>query len=302
MMVRPYMAAIESQLDALAVTTKLLLNDRSILHSGWTIDRYMLLKASPFAWSEETTRAVLASSKTIPLDTGMTAWNLQCPVAWWHFEKPLPFQTVTEHTSGVRALGFGWIKTEDASFGMPCHTWIDDPHKQWPTLPSQTWEWREGTTLGEMLDETRVNYQNLYGPGGRLDQANKIGIDRYMENTEGISRFVLAGLAWLKQKVLVTEASHVERHRRKAFTKATQRQLDAVQVIQLRKSEHHGERREGESEIEYSCRWAVAGHWRNQACGPKLGDHRLTYIMPYIKGPDDKPFREAPRKAYEVKR
>ncbi len=301
MVVRPYMQALELQLDALAVINKLLRHDESILHEGWEVDKHMLMLASPFAWSEETTRAVLAASKSIPLDTGMSAWNLQCKIAFWRFEVPLPFQTVIEHTSGVRAINFGWCKVEGGGYSMPCHVWIDDPRNEWAGMPSQTWEWPEGTTLGEMLDRTRAHYLELYGPGGRLDAASKIGIDRYMENTEGISRFVLAGLAWLKQKVLVTEASHVERHRRKAFTKATQRQLDAVQVIQLRKSEYH-ERREGESEIEYSCRWSVAGHWRNQACGPKMGDHRLTYISPYIKGPDDKPFREAPRKAYEVNR
>jgi len=30
----------------------------------------------------------------------------------------------------------------------------------------------------------------------------------------------------------------------------------------------------------------VRGHWRNQACGPKFADRRLTWIEPYVKGKD----------------
>ena len=105
----------------------------------------------------------------------------------------------------------------------------------------------------------------------------------------------------MNQRVLVAEPGHVERHRRKAFDRATGQRLDAIRVVQLRKVEYP-KREHGESEVEWSCRWAVSGHWRNQACGPKHGDRQLRYIMPFVKGPADKPFREASRKAYEVSR
>jgi len=39
----------------------------------------------------------------------------------------------------------------------------------------------------------------------------------------------------------------------------------------------------------YSRRWWVGGHWRQQACGPNLGDRRPTWIAPYVKGPPNKP-------------
>lgn len=39
----------------------------------------------------------------------------------------------------------------------------------------------------------------------------------------------------------------------------------------------------------YSCRWAVAGHWRNQPYGPGRKLRRPIWIAPYIKGPADAP-------------
>lgn len=320
---RPWMRTVDAHIDALRLVNYLLAHDEHPhmeLTSGWRVDQRILETAAPFAWSKETTAAVLAASKSIPLDADMSAWNLATPTAFWWFEEPLPFRTVTEDVqvdtaalihstysgrvvrcNGVRALGFGWIKTQKPGFGMPCHTWIDGEDARFPIAPSQTWEWAAGETLGSMLEKTREHHQKLYGPGGAWADKKHISTDAFMANTEGLSRFVLAGLAWLNQKVVTAETQQVERHRRKEFMRATKQTQCDVRVVQLRRSEP-SERREGESEVEWSCRWAVSGHWRNQPCGPQNTDRRLQYIMPYVKGPDDKPFRAPVKKVYEVSR
>lgn len=337
----PWMAALEAQLSALGVINKIIHNsgdNRMLkeLYSGWQVDKRILMDAAPFAWSDEAIQAVLAASKSIPLDTEMSAWNLSTPTVFWHFATPLPFQTINDAAVGVRALGFGWIKTQNYGFGMPCHTWLDDPGVIWPLVPSQTWEWHEGATLGSMLEATRVHHQKVYGPGGIWEKKTQIGVDTFMASTEGLSRFVLAGLAWLNQKILTQETEHVERHRRKEFTRTTGR-MPEVKTVRLRKVEQprneldpeqqrctctharheHKAHMSGaqacchfgcgctnfdEKRVEWSCRWEVDGHWRNQPCGTKHGDRRLTYIKSFLKGPDDKPFRAPAKKVYVVNR
>ncbi len=42
------------------------------------------------------------------------------------------------------------------------------------------------------------------------------------------------------------------------------------------------------SHIEYSHRWMVSGHWRNQWM-PASKTHRAQWIAPHVKGPGDKP-------------
>ena len=43
------------------------------------------------------------------------------------------------------------------------------------------------------------------------------------------------------------------------------------------------------AEREYSCRWIVSGHYRNQPCGPGRTQRRRIWIAPYIAGPKDRP-------------
>ena len=38
-----------------------------------------------------------------------------------------------------------------------------------------------------------------------------------------------------------------------------------------------------------TMQFLVRGHWRNQACGPHLGERRSTWIEPHWKGPEDGP-------------
>lgn len=50
---------------------------------------------------------------------------------------------------------------------------------------------------------------------------------------------------------------------------------------------------EGEKKWGLSVRFMVRGHWRNQACGAKLGQRRPVYVAPYLKGPEDAPLKSS---------
>lgn len=304
----PWMEALESQLDALRLVTTFLehADPRVRQLKGWNVDRTLLRSASPFAWSDEVVQAVMQAGRSIPLDTPLNRWNLETEAAWWHFEKPLPHRTVTDATLGIRALCFGWIPTSVPDFGLPICAWIDempDSVIRSRVSPSQTFEWARGETLGEMLIATRKDHVKRYGPNGPDRNEPQIGIEHFMETTEMLARFVLAGIAWLGQKVVVTSDGHVERHRRKEFMRASGRNIPSVRIVQLRRASYQPTPMDARGEpTEWTCRWVVGGHWRNQACGSKHGDRKLTYILPYVKGPDDKPFKVQQAKGYVVNR
>jgi hypothetical protein len=69
-----------------------------------------------------------------------------------------------------------------------------------------------------------------------------------------------------------------------------------ITVVTLRRkrglSEHLG------GTANYSHRFPVSGHWRNQWY-PTLGKHRMKWIAPYVKGPHDKPFIPTSRRAFK---
>jgi hypothetical protein len=58
-------------------------------------------------------------------------------------------------------------------------------------------------------------------------------------------------------------------------------------VVYLRRlaKEGHGSKHDAE----FSHRWVVSGHWRQQPCGPGRTQRRPTWVAPHIKGPADKP-------------
>lgn len=75
--------------------------------------------------------------------------------------------------------------------------------------------------------------------------------------------------------------------------KTKTRMIDDVTIVSLRRRHYvSDEEREAEAR-EYSHRWIVRGHMRNQAVGPRNAEggqrHERVYIAPYIKGPEDKP-------------
>lgn len=78
--------------------------------------------------------------------------------------------------------------------------------------------------------------------------------------------------------------------------KTRNREVALVTCASLRRhryvTEDDRKAREAESR-EYSHRWIVRGHMRNQAVGPRLADgerkHIRIWIAPFVKGPDDKP-------------
>lgn len=64
----------------------------------------------------------------------------------------------------------------------------------------------------------------------------------------------------------------------------------AVTIVELRRpirGPHDAPAQE--SARSFSRRWWVGGHWRQQACGPHLGQRRPTWIAPHVKGPPGTP-------------
>lgn len=303
----PWMNAHESLVTAKDTIDRILRDPRTrsdnveALRRQWVTDQHLVQAAVPFSWGKEAIDAVLAASPGIPKDTVFDGWNLPVRAAWWHFERPLDVQTVSDPNAKVRAICMGWIHDQ-----FIITTWIDDHRVQ--TIPSQVWAWRRGETFQEMLDRIKKEHMDIYGPGGQFEFAAQVGEEIFMDASTRVSAFILAGLAWMSQRILRIEELPVQRHRRKDYERRHGVLPKAIRVIHLRKTEHAKTKDSGDDSklIEWSCRWLVGagtgGFWRNQACGPKMADRRLTYILPYMKGPDDKPLKEPAKIIFDVRR
>lgn len=332
MNIAPWQPAVDAQLNALAsIELMLRTSNDAYLRRQWATDRGIVSQAQPYCWGEEPTAACLASMASVPLDSAFSMWNISMHAScWWFFAKPLPYQTVDDPSLHVRALSFGWIgelPTRHFAGRQPgalvemdtqmlrremvrpllcISAYIDHPVVG--VSPTQLFYWKDGETVAEMLTRVRAEHRHLYGPGGTKHEVPQIGEDKFMEAAEVIARFVLAGMTWLRQRVVVEQDERIERHARKRYVKATGRRDEPiVKVISLRRAERkvdegdaHGEGRK--LSVRFMVGLETGGFFRNQACGPKMGDRRLTWILPFQKGPADAPLKLPTRRVFVVSR
>lgn len=263
----------------------------------FTISKWLMKEASPFAWDASISEKVITASKAVPDDTLLTHWNLPEKIAWWHFERPLDPGIDNPDSHPIRALLIGW--SGDSFF---VEMWIDMEGR---SLPNQTYTWKNGESIREMLERAKNGYTQLYlTPNGKYYGEGSQDVELFGKLSEFSAKFILAAIAWMSQKIAVVTEGTIERHRRKDYERIYGKKPAPVKVVQLRRIERKDYQKTGETNsVEWNVQWVVTGHFRNQVCGPGRKDRKLTWIDAYIKGPEDKPMKEpASKVAYEVRR
>jgi hypothetical protein len=114
---------------------------------------------------------------------------------------------------------------------------------------------------------------------------------RAIDDAEFLMKFLKTFWRLIQQRIMTITAHRADRGtRRRAERSGFLADTDEIKVITLRRyKEPQDELHDTEGNVvEWSHRWIVDGHWRNQYY-PSLGMHRQIYIAPHIKGPEDRP-------------
>jgi hypothetical protein len=114
-----------------------------------------------------------------------------------------------------------------------------------------------------------------------------------------VRKFILSLWRFMWQELVVRETGEVPSHIRKGMVRALDRK-DPITVLKLRrhKTSSDGDGEGSGSRLDY--RLLVRGHWRNQwyrSLGPveDPASHRMIWIDPHVRGPEDAPFRTKPK-------
>lgn len=310
---RPWMTALEMQFAAVKVLRGALkaeapsgtvfLKDmeprlRSRL-AGYDQDSRSLLKAETYSWSSDTTSAILLASRTIPESSQCVSSMMPGAVGWWWFNKPISLDSLDRNeATHLRTGALGWPKDLDWAicallfhvvddrvwFRLFCPLGLHSPDPfEWQIASWVSWSVLFAATIADFNVTAKVNSPQIQGI------------------LTAIMRIFVAGSVWLQQRILISSSAHVERHRQKQLAREYNAPLPSeVKVIQLRRVEpqQHSTGTANEP-IDWSCRWIVGGHWRNQ---PYKERRKLIYIMPYVKGPADKPLKVPTHTVYQVNR
>jgi len=285
---RPWMTALEMQFAALRTVRRY----RDATEDSVRIFYeavFHLSCADCFSFNAETATAISMAARTVPKDTVIQPAIFPWRHAWWWFDVPVTISGLHPETQN-QCCAISWsldvIQGEIGVWGWVLDSTIEG-HRD-PVAVFHERVIQRGSTLAEL--DAAVNHTDP-------NQANNKLASTWLW------RWLIAGNVWLKQRVVTTSIGPVERHRRKQLAREYQVPLPSdVKVIQLRRVESpvRAEGSHGEP-VEWSCRWIVNGHWRNQY-HPSNGEHELQYILPHVKGPADKPLRIPSHTVYAVTR
>jgi hypothetical protein len=231
--------------------------------------------ADAYAWSSDIVSAVWLASRTVPLSSRLELHDLPSSRGWWWFDTP---------PGGGDMKALAWLIQPDA---IDVLVFVLEDRAA-PRLWAHFF-WKPGTSVDDFLSLAQGERPDL--------DWNSVQTGLVLDT----GRLLLAGLAWLQQRILCMSSGHIERHRRKQMAREYDAPMPSdVKVIQLRRTESQSRPpSEGGEAVDWSCRWIVNGHWRNQ---PYKDERKLIYIMPFVKGPDDKPLKVPTHTVYQVSR
>jgi hypothetical protein len=121
-------------------------------------------------------------------------------------------------------------------------------------------------------------------------------VDDDVRGRDGGDLAQVLGATWLLMRQRVATVEHTSGHPGGSRPQRGQRQRapQDVAVVELRRPEPQP----GDDEprrVDWTHRWVVSGHWRQQPVGPEGALREPRWIAPHVKGPADKSLREKER-------
>jgi hypothetical protein len=203
---------------------------------------------------------------------------------------------------------------------------VGHPDKKFRGLRAFSWERTErvdtGTDFTGLMNEVSVNFysETQWGstrPSSLVDWPFDDSWDGWTEKPGQFTRFddgenewsprmaferalLLTFFLFLESRILNTSEAALDRAARKRTEAKIDGQLPCVRVVQLRRPESSPKRSDsGHEPVEWSCQWLVSGHWHRYHTRDGV---QPRWLMPYVKGPEDKPLRPPRATIYAVVR
>ncbi len=261
-----------------------------------------LLNGESYYWSSAMLDIIQEAARSIPTTWSLAREHLSSVSGFFYFSK--------EVKPGLKAISWNVatsnqdeepdpergqitvIHLPDESQGMPpdfnavlLMSFLSNPVSGRPLPTITSWY------VGESLQDWKI---------AAAKRAIRINADpsSFDLDYESLKLFA-AMLSFLQQRIMVPTRVSVSRPAFKRIARTERMTESVVNVIKLRSIIRHSTAGEGEP-VDWQCRWIVRGHWRDQWY-PSLGKHQPIFISPFIKGPEDKPLKDA-KKLFAVVR
>jgi hypothetical protein len=244
---------------------------------------HILAASEPFFWAEDICALVEAAAPTLE-HWSPRPEDFLCPYGFSWFARPLHLP-VPEELPPIDLHGFLWGPIREKGILLTGIIRAPQPVGYWCGAIS------------------------ICGWGHDLLTAEWIGPEPasvFVTRSQLQRQYIAAALLFMGQRLATRSTERLPRHVLRRLPRQhpeTERPLERTEIAVIRLRRPAAARGEADGEpVDWSCRWIVGGHWRNQACGTGRGAHRPVWIAPHLKGPEDKPLKVPARRLFAVVR
>lgn len=114
-------------------------------------------------------------------------------------------------------------------------------------------------------------------------------------------RWICTASMFVEQDILAADPAPIHSSAIKYAAGQLKHEPKCLVVTLRHQSAEAGAAPSQDNAIDWACRWVVRGHWRRQWF-PKRDTHAPVWIHPYVKGPEDRPFKPEKPVVYSVSR
>jgi hypothetical protein len=246
-----------------------------------------LLTASAIWVSPEMCDIVAAAREGFQPET-LEADDFIVHTGFCYFAKPLYMFDRNHRTVSIGAMTWCPVVMQDHPSGAPDTNGISI------TLYSST------RAEEDDYSDAHARFRALFGTeltplhltavefGDPLDEGHMLDDKGHYTGADEWWKTVQTTLRLMQQRVAVSHDERLPRATRRRLEREGMGQVEEVLIVRLRRPMTHHNGEIGDTPSEWTHRWIVDGHWRNQWY-PSIHKHRQIWISPYVKGPEDKP-------------
>lgn len=213
---------------------------------------------------------------------GATEFGTNKPV---HYSVPGVRFNLYTHKYDDEDRAWDWNERIGAVHGLSKEQWDEMRDANLHMLPT--------LTLGHSVF---LPYNAIMQPEDLTDEELLAKIHSTTSNRSWLA-FLVTVFTMMGQTLASVEDAQIERGTRKRMMR--KKIPGRVTVIALRRKSGAHADPESRGLVQWQHRWVVRGHWRRQPY--KDGSTKLIWINAFIKGPEDKPFKQT-EKVYVLKR
>ena len=233
-------------------------------------------QADTYYISEEIADVLVGGFETLPR-TPLGEVRPNSLYGWAFFQRPIacPFPTPFGQKWEVNGLAWGPFGRD--SGGLNLGVFVRSPQSSHlPCSGMISWPWESG-----------------WGRTGEEETQAGRGL------TDWVRKLAFSFFAFIRQECVSIQAAPASRPIRRHLPQGYIAE-PVIKIIQLRRRSPATNGGKSQSR-DYSYRWLVRGHWRNQFY-PRSQSHRPRFIPAYVKGPDDKPLKPTQSPIFAVVR